>query len=302
VAVLELGELLASDVAALDRARSCVVVAVSPIEQHGPHLPLATDIHESVALGRRLCERLLSEPALSGWTYLLHPALPIGADVWTYPGSLDIPPATVARVVTDVGVALGRQGFSRVLLANNHGGPRHNLALDDAARAITRKTPARALSLAGPVMVDLLFEGGLDAFFAERGIAKEDRAAYRHDFHAGAFETAEMLALFPDKVRDGWQKLAPFQLPFAKMRRDSALAPGAKGYFGAPALASREMGEAYVAFIIERLVPDMTRFLLGEAVPGLSARWRVALRALASWGDVREAATRFGSRLRARGA
>lgn len=290
MAIHDLGALLASDVAALDLGRTMVVIPVSPVEQHGPHLPLATDILESEGMARKLCERLETDPSLSGWTFLLHPALPIGADVWEYPGSIDVPAATVERVVADIGIALGRQGFRRILLANNHGGPRHNLALERAARKIERKTKARALSIAGRLMVNFLFEDGLDALFDARGIPAGERAAWKVDFHAGAFETAEMLALHPDKVRDGWQRLAPFTLPFAKLRRDSALAAGpGKGYFGAPARASRELGEAYVEYIIDKVAADVTRFLHGDRVAGMSFRWRLAIAAMAGWADLREA-------------
>jgi creatinine amidohydrolase len=289
-----MGDLVAADVERMDRARTAVVLAVSPVEEHGPHLPLATDILESVGMARRLCERLETVPALAGWTYLFYPALPIGCDTWTYPGSVEVAPENVRRVVEDIGVSLGRQGFARVILANNHGGPRHNLALEAAARAIGRRSPARALSLAGRVMVSFLLEDGLAPFLARHGLSKDD---VRYDFHAGAFETSEMLALHPEKVRDGWQKLAPVSLPFGRMRRDSALTAGeGLGYFGAPALASRELGEAYVEYILEVLTADMTRFLLGERVAGLPLRWRVGLEAMTRWAAIRERLARRGRR------
>jgi creatinine amidohydrolase len=296
--VLAMGELVASDVAALDLARTCVVLAVSPIEEHGPHLPLATDVLESEGMARRLCARLEGEPKLAGWTYLFYPALPIGCDTWRYPGSVEVRATTVQRVVEDIGLSLAEQGFRRILIANNHGGPRHNLALDAAARTIERRSRARALSIAGRVMVDLLLEGGLDGFFARHGLAAR-KGDLRYDFHAGFFETSEMLALFPELVRAGWEKLVPVIVPFRAMRRDSALTAGAgQGYFGAPALASRELGEAYVTYVLERLHGDVVRFLEGERVAGLSLRWRLGLGALAGWAEVRERASGLSRRAR----
>jgi len=281
-----MGDLVAADIEKLDRARTAVVLAVWPVEEHGPHLPLATDLYESVGMARRLCERLAREPALAGWDYLFYPPLPIGCDTWTYPGSVEVAPGNVRRVVADIGASLGRQGFARIILANNHGGPRHNLALEAAARSIARRSPARALSLAGKVMVSFLLEDGLAPFLAKHGLRKDD---LRYDFHAGAFETSEMLALYPDKVRDGWQGLAPVSLPFRAMRRDSARTAGAGlGYFGAPARASRALGEAYVEHILDVLTGDITRFLLGERVAGLPLRWRLGLTAITQWAAVRE--------------
>jgi creatinine amidohydrolase len=294
-----MGDLVAADVERLDRARTAVVLAVSPIEEHGPHLPLATDLLESVGMARRLCDRLETVPGLAGWTYLFYPPLPIGSDTWLYPGSVEVAPATVRRVVEDIGVSLGRQGFARIILANNHGGPRHNLALEAAARAIARRSPARALSLAGRVMVSFLLEDGLAPFLKEHGLPPDE---LRYDFHAGFFETSEMLALFPDRVRDGWQRLAAVSVPFGRMRRDSALHEGeGLGYFGAPARASRELGEAYVEHILDVLVGDMTRFLLGERVTGLPLRWRIALEALARWGELRQLVRRATKKTRRNG-
>src|SRR5262249_29875863 len=152
-----------------------------------------------------------------------HPALPIGADTWTYPGSIEVRPDTIRRVVEDIGVSLGRQGFRRIILANNHGGPSHNLALEAAARGIARRSPARALSRAARDRVSSLREEGLHPSLDRHGLRKDD---VRYDFHAGAFETSEMLALFPDKVRDGWQRLAPVMVPWGRMRKDSALRAG----------------------------------------------------------------------------
>src|SRR5262249_41969779 len=162
----------------------------------------------------------------------------------------------------------------------------HNLALEAAARAIARRSPARALSLAGRIMVSFLLEDGLAPFLERHGLPKDQ---LRYDFHAGAFETAEMLALFPDKVRDGWQRLATVCGALGGRRRDSALNEGeGLGYFGAPALASRELGEAYVEHILDVLVGDMTRFLLGEPVAGLPLRWRLALEAMTLWSALRQ--------------
>ncbi|MBI2901246.1 MAG: hypothetical protein HYY17_13770 [Planctomycetes bacterium] len=57
----------------------------------------------------------------------------------------------------------------------------------------------------------------------------------------------------------------------------------------APALASRKVGEAFLEFMVERIPPDVRRFLDGERVPGMSLRTRFLLRLLSTFGRVREA-------------
>jgi creatinine amidohydrolase len=285
--ILDLADMTSEEVKKLDRARSCVVLTVSPVEEHGPHLPLANDLYEAEAVARRLLARLDREGA--GFTFLLYPWLPLGADCFRYPGTVSIRPSTIQRVVEETGLALAAQGFERIMIASHHGGPRHNLALDAAAATVERRSRARVLSLAGRLMVDLYMRGGLAQFYERQGIPAADRAALDLDYHAGAFETAEMLVVRPDLVREGWRALEPVLVPFGKIGPGSALRAGrGLGYFGAPALASRELGEAYLDFLVERLRDDATRFLRGERVSGLALGWRLALRALSLAGAVRE--------------
>ncbi|PYO14721.1 MAG: creatininase, partial [Candidatus Rokuibacteriota bacterium] len=62
---------------ALDRARTVVVLTVSPLEEHGPHLPVGVDAIAARHFAEVLSERLtVTRP---GWTALLAPTLPLGS-------------------------------------------------------------------------------------------------------------------------------------------------------------------------------------------------------------------------------
>lgn len=287
--LFDLGEMTAPEVDALDRATTAFVISVSPVEQHGPHLPLATDIIEADGLARRLIERLARERP--GWTFVFHPPLPIGADCFGYPGTIAVRPEVVGGAVEDIAVSLAGAGFRRFIVSSHHGGPEHNLALERAARRVRRRTRGRAtvLSLAGRTIVGLYLDGGLEAFYERIGADAETRRALAVDCHAGAFETAEMLVLRPDLVRP-FDRLPPVLVPLHHLTNDSARTEGAGlGYFGAPALASREMGERYIDFIVERALPDVRAFLDGAEVPGIALRWRIAMRAMALYARARRA-------------
>jgi creatinine amidohydrolase len=268
-----------ADVRALDRERACVVLSVSPVEEHGPHLPLGTDILESEAVARRLCERLAV--ARPDTTFLFHPPIPIGADTFADVGSIEVRPSTVRAVVRDVGLSLARNGFRRLMIANHHGGPSHFMALDDAARAIERRSDMRVLSIAGRLIIGMYMDGGLKALFDHLGTPEADRKMLSLDVHAGAWETSELLAVRPDLVREGWRDLETVTVPLEKLTITSSLHEGrGLGYFGAPSLASAELGERYMQWIAEHLAPDAVRFLDGERVPGLSLKWRFLVKML----------------------
>lgn len=285
--VLRIEELSAPELDALDRARTAVFLVVSPVEEHGPHLPLGTDIFEADAVARRLARRILA--ARPGSTALFYPTLPLGSDCFRYPGTVEVRPALVAGVVEDICVSLAAAGFHRFIVSSHHGGPAHNLALDRAARALRRRTRGRAalLSLPGRTIVDLYLRGGLAAFHD----VMDDGAAARRDLavdcHAGAFETSEMLALRPDLVRD-FAELEPVLVPLHHLTTDSARTEGrGLGYFGAPAVATRERGERFLDFVVERALPDVRDFLDGKPVPGVALRWRIGIRAMALLGRAR---------------
>lgn len=274
--ILPLAEMTAKEVDALDRAKTCVLLPVSPVEEHGPHLPLGTDFMQADGMARRLCDRI------PDWTFLLHPVVPIGSDAFHYPGTVNVRPSAVRAVVVDVARSFARHGFTRLLVSSHHGGPRHNLALDAGARAATRGR-MRALSIAGRFIVELYLDGAIKEFCAKHKLEVSD-------YHAGAFETSEMMVFRPDLVRDEWRTLEPVLLPFETLTRKSGrLAAKGLGYFGAPALSSPEIGEAFVQFVVERLLPDVRRFLDGERVGGMSLKTRALLRLLSTIGLAKEA-------------
>jgi creatinine amidohydrolase len=287
--LLDLAEMTAAELRRLDPARTCFFIVVGPVEQHGPHLPLGTDIFEAEGVARRLAARLAAERP--DWTWVFHPSVPLGADCFRpYPGTVNVRPAVVGEVVESIAVSLAESGFTRFIVASHHGGPGHNLALERAARRVRRRTRGRAalLSLAGRTIVDLYFNGGLAAHHERMADDEKTRRDLAVDCHAGAFETSEMLALRPDLVRD-FAALEPVLVPLEKLSPKAAKRAGrGLGYFGAPALATKERGERYLDLLVERALPDVRRFLDGADVPGLSLRWRATLAAMSLFATIRD--------------
>src|SRR5438477_10079860 len=75
--VFRLAELSFTRLRALDRERTAVIFSVSPLEEHGPHLPVGTDLFDAEFFAEQLAERIVSEKP--GWTVLLRPPVPRGA-------------------------------------------------------------------------------------------------------------------------------------------------------------------------------------------------------------------------------
>lgn len=171
--------------ALLDAGVDGVILPLGATEQHGPHLALDTDTRLATALARRIARRLDDT--------LVAPAVPLGPSTehGGFPGTLSIRPGTLERVVSDVVDSLDRQGFERVVLLPGHGGSFP--AIDAIYPELARKVDADVVAVTGlGRFLDLLQEG-----LREAGVEVDEPAG-----HAGAAETAMLLAIAPERVGD----------------------------------------------------------------------------------------------------
>ena len=110
------------------------LVPVATLEDHGPHLPVDTDLR----IVSEICERSATRAA--DRTVLL-PAIPHGYDPhhMDFPGAITIAWDTFVRYCTDVGRSLAHHGFRRMLFLNGHGS-NQNL-VETAARLVMVDRP-----------------------------------------------------------------------------------------------------------------------------------------------------------------
>jgi creatinine amidohydrolase len=123
------------------------LVPVATLEDHGPHLPVDTDLR----IVSEICERAAARAADR---VVLLPAIPHGYDPhhMDFPGAITIGWDTFVRYCTDVGRSLAHHGFRRMLFLNGHGS-NQNL-VETAARLVMVDRPevlaAAAFYLASP--------------------------------------------------------------------------------------------------------------------------------------------------------
>jgi creatinine amidohydrolase len=108
--------------------RVCLI-PVATLEDHGPHLPLDTDLRLTWEICRRAAESAPDET-------LLLPAVPHGYSPhhMDFPGTITIGWDTFTRYCVDIGSSLARHGFRRLLYLNGHGS-NQNL-VETAARLV----------------------------------------------------------------------------------------------------------------------------------------------------------------------
>jgi mycofactocin precursor peptide peptidase len=205
--------------------RPLVVVPLGSVEQHGRHLPLATDTVVATAVAGAAVPRLPGA--------LLAPALAYGAsgEHEGFPGTISIGTAALTALLVEYGRSAGRWA-GRLLVVNGHGG---NLeALRDAV----------------PL---LRYEG--------RDVAWFPCAVPGGDAHAGRSETSMMLHVEPDGVREALAapgETAPLAELLPRLRAEGVRGVSPDGVLGDPTGASAAEGQAQLDGLCDRLVAAAT--------------------------------------------
>jgi creatinine amidohydrolase len=176
-----LANLRAPDILTRVGDRSILVQPLGAIEQHGPHLPLSTDLVIADAVAGAAVERVGDE--LDVW---LLPSLAYTKSdehAWS-PGTVWLSSSTMLSVLDDVGRCVATTAARRLVWFNGHGG---NSALLGIANREVRRNHGLMTFLAHPSLPP---DQGGDSTAAERGFG----------IHGGADETSLMLHLAPDLV------------------------------------------------------------------------------------------------------
>ncbi len=223
------------------------VLPVGTIEQHGPHLPLVTDVLTATEISRRAVEQIPYEAVLLPSVHYA-----FNEHHLDFPGTIAVEGPTFINYVTDIGRSLAHHGFRKILLVNGHGS---NVPfLDVAARNITNRTAAICAMVPWWSLIPKELFAELRESDYPGGMA-----------HGCELETSVLLYLRGDLVQMDnaqsdfpsqrsefffWDLQAPspvfFQEFFSRYSRSGTL--------GDPTKASAEKGRRFVEAVVERLI------------------------------------------------
>ena len=233
------------EVAAAIAAERLAIVPTGATESHGPHMPCDTDTHQAEYMAIELARRVGAVVA---------PALPyaVSKTFEHFPGTISLSIPTYQEMLYEIGSALIRQGFKKLLLLN---GNRPNGTSNDAvARRLIDDLDDRDIT----VTAVSYWEPGAAAVHALRSSDVGGMG------HGGEFETSFQLATRPELVKMdrldgvyaplvGWDLVAPV-MPARTYRKRPTPATNHASIFGDPHKASAQSGRAFIAAAVDALV------------------------------------------------
>jgi creatinine amidohydrolase len=256
---------------AIDRLAAAGWIAVLPLaatEQHGPHLPVGTDVMIAEAYLARVRTALAASLPV---TFLPTQPIGISTEHIDFPGTLTLPTEVALKSWTAIGESVARAGIRKLVIVTSHGG-------NSAAMALVAQD-LRAFHRMLVVTTSWSRFGSPDGLF--------EPVELRHGIHGGAVETSIMLAAHPTLVHT--DKLAKFASTGAEMEKTyrhlSTQRPApmawqaqdlhASGAVGDATQASAAKGEALLAHGARafcELLADVHQFDLGTLGDGPGAR------------------------------
>jgi len=244
-------DLTSPELGVLAQAGAAVLVPVGAIEQHGPHLPVSTDITCALAVAEGAAQ------AISEFSVLVAPPVSWGVSPhhMGFPGTITLSIEVFVGLLCDICRSIARHGFRRILLLNGHGGNAEAVGL-----------AAQQLSIEGIFVAATTYFGLITEEL--RAIGESPLGGMSH---ACEMETSLLLKLCPHlvymdlarpDVRQGhtsfftWDMRDPQPVYFAyDMKRDST-----EGVIGDPTLATLAKGERIYAAAVAQTAAFLREF------------------------------------------
>jgi creatinine amidohydrolase len=218
---------LSSTVDEQERQATVALLPIGSYEQHGPHLPLATDTVIACTIAQAIA-------AAHPITLLPPITISCSHEHASWAGTVSISATTLAAVVRDIAASLRRSGVPRLVLVNAHGG---NYVLGNVVQEATADGQHMALF---PTEQD----------WAEAREAAGMVTSPLRDMHAGELETSLLLHAHPALVTPGYEATDRIADDRRHLLSRGLAAYTGSGVVGMPSLAHADKGRDLLAHLV----------------------------------------------------
>jgi len=247
----------------LDRSKTLFFLPISPLEEHGPHLPVGTDIITAEDTAIHAMKKIKKKHP--SYTCVLLPSLPLGYAGFNtdFPGTISVSSRIVKKVIVQYAKMLAIQDFNRLMICTYHMALGHLKGIYAAIKKLRKSYDMNICEPWGPI------------FYSDMIESNQPKVDFdtKTEVHAGFRETSLMKYVHPELVKDSYKTLPVMfskEVLSLKVLFHSFKKLGlSEGYIGSPSKADLTYGKWFFEFTVKAYVDAAEQMIENNPLPDL---------------------------------
>ncbi len=271
--IIKFEELSWKKIEELDKEKTIVFLPISPMEEHGPHLPVGTDYLTARHAASDAIRVLNTEK--KELNYILFPAIPLGFCGFNtdFPGSISSSSKTIKNIIFDIGSNLARHGFKYLIICTYHMALPHLRGIYYAIDKLERKYNIKC------------YEPWSPYFYGGKIEENEPKLGFdtSKEVHAGFRETSLMKYQYPYLLDENYKDLQSIyrDLNSPKILIKKFKELGLKdGYVGSPARADADYGRWFYGETVKTYADAAKDLIEGKKLKDLPKKIKAEMNLL----------------------
>lgn len=248
-------------------------IPISPLEEHGPHLPIGTDIITARDAARETIK--IMNQKKPEYSFILFPPIPLGYTKFAtgFPGTVSTHVKVVRTIIADICDSLATYGFKYFVICTFHMDLGHLKGIYMGIKKAMKTHPIQVIEPWGPY------------YYSKTVEKKEPQVGFdtTKEVHACFRETSLMKYQYPYLVDESYKNLQNIYRDLNSPRligktfKDIGITDG---YIGSPARADSDYGRWYFQEIVTACTQATLDLLEGKEPPRLPKNIQVLMRSM----------------------